>query len=350
MNIAKQIVDHYDKKLPFVVFRKPNKESIKAYICGSSELRLTTSFAEEGFVFAPFDDNDKSVLFNIDDCEIIEENNLDFSNAKDATEYTRLSSSSQKHIDLVNYGVKAIQEGGFRKVVLSRKEILSLKKFNFLDVFQRLLNLYENAFVYLWYHPEVGMWFGATPERLVSLEDNKFVTMALAGTQLFQGNHDPEWGKKEIIEHQFVIDYIVSQIKDPTNGIILNDFNVSKTYTSKAGNLLHLKADIEGEIGDFNLKELLKTLHPTPAVCGLPKEEAKEFILKNEPYNRTYYSGFLGEINRKSKTELFVNLRCAEVKDNKLNIYVGGGITKDSDSKKEWEETIAKTQTIIKAL
>ena len=174
--------------------------------------------------------------------------------------------------------------------------------------------------------------------------------MALAGTQVFRGYTDPDWGAKERQEHQYVVDYIVDQIQDPTNGIILKDFRVSEIYTSKAGSLLHLKADIEGEIGDFNLKELLKTLHPTPAVCGLPKEAAKAFILEHENYQRGFYTGFLGEMNVKGSTELFVNLRCAEFNNEEVAIYVGGGVTQDSDPQKEWIETIRKTQTMKSVL
>ena len=96
----------------------------------------------------------------------------------------------------------------------------------------------------------------------------------------------------------------------------------------------------------FDLKNLLNTLHPTPAVCGLPKEAAKFFILQNEKYDRTYYSGFLGEINDDFDTELFVNLRCAKIEKNVAQIYVGGGITKESNPEKEWSETHLKTNTI----
>ena len=87
-------------------------------------------------------------------------------------------------------------------------------------------------------------------------------------------------------------------------------------------------------------------MHPTPAVCGLPKEAAKFFILQNEKYDRTYYSGFLGEINDDFDTELFVNLRCAKIEKNVAQIYVGGGITKESNPEKEWLETHLKTNTI----
>ena len=143
-----------------------------------------------------------------------------------------------------------------------------------------------------------------------------------------------------------MVDYIISQIKDQQNGIILKNFSVSDTYTIKAGSLLHLKADIKGEIEEFELKNLLNTLHPTPAVCGLPRASAKSFILSNENYDRTFYTGFLGEININSETELFVNLRCVEIDGALANIYVGGGITQDSVPEKEWLETCHKTNTI----
>ena len=108
-------------------------------------------------------------------------------------------------------------------------------------------------------------------------------------------------------------------------------------------------------------------MHPTPAVCGYPKQKAKDFILQNETYSRAYYTGFLGELNLKqSKTRntnrrnvennayatvktysnFYVNLRCMQFKDDKALIYVGGGITKDSVAENEWEETLNKTKTI----
>ncbi len=92
---------------------------------------------------------------------------------------------------------------------------------------------------------------------------------------------------------------------------------------------------ISGEISVEN-STLIKKLHPTPAVCGLPLESSKEFILKNENYKRTYYTGFLGELNltkeNKNTSELFVNLRCMEIKNSSAFIFVGGGITKESNS------------------
>ena len=348
--ILAQISDHYHQNLPFVCYRKPKGDTLFAYLSKTDALHCSDTYEEQGFLFAPFDDREKAIVFPLKEADIVKEPIQSYPTLDQHNEMGTSHHSELEHQRLVKSGVEAIRQGMFSKVVLSRKEVLGIQDFDFLEVFKKLLNTYDNAFAYVWYHPKVGMWMGATPERLVSLENNRFKTMALAGTQVFVDDINPDWGEKERQEHQFVVDYIVDQIQDPTNGIILKDFQVSETYTSKAGNLLHLKADIEGEIGDFNLKELLKTLHPTPAVCGLPKESAKTFILENEHYKRSFYTGFLGEINVQESTELFVNLRCAKFSESQVFIYVGGGITRDSDPGQEWIETIRKTQTIKRVL
>ena len=348
--IFKKIVASYHKNLPFVCFNKPNTKKLKAYFGDDASLRYSDSFKEEGFVFAPFHNENPSIVFLKETSEVMEElyikNSIDTSDL----EFKEYESDKNSHIALVLAGIDAIKSNSFKKVVLSRKELVTLTSFDLLQVFENLLQKYDHAFVYVWFHPKVGLWMGATPERLVTLKNREFHTTALASTQNYEGNSNPIWGNKEIKEHQFVIDYIVSQIKDQQNGIILKNFSISDTHTIKAGSLLHLKADIKGEIEEFELKKLLNTLHPTPAVCGLPRASAKSFILSNENYDRTFYTGFLGEININSETELFVNLRCVEIDGALANIYVGGGITQDSVPEKEWLETCHKTNTIKSVL
>lgn len=348
--ILKKLIASHHQNLPFVCFNKPNTTKLKAYFEKNTLLKHTDSFKEEGFVFAPFHDQNPSIVFLKETSEVIEElyvrNVITASNHK----FKEQISDKKSHISLILAGIDAIKSNSFKKVVLSRKELITLTSFDVLLVFEKLLQKYDNAFVYIWFHPKVGLWMGATPERLVTLKIGEFHTTALASTQNYEGDLDPIWGDKEKKEHQFVVDYIISQIKDQQNGIILKNFSVSDTYTIKAGSLLHLKADIKGEIDGFELKSLLSTLHPTPAVCGLPKEAAKSFILANENYDRRYYTGFLGEINVDSETELFVNLRCVEIDGAIANIYVGGGITEESKPEKEWLETCQKTNTIKSVL
>ena len=86
-------------------------------------------------------------------------------------------------------------------------------------------------------------------------------------------------------------------------------------------------------------------MHPTPAVCGLPKEKALDLIYKTEPYDREYYAGYLGMVE-KDTVDFYVNLRCMKIYENTAALFVGGGITANSVAKKEWEETELKAETL----
>jgi isochorismate synthase len=166
----------------------------------------------------------------------------------------------------------------------------------------------------------------------------------LAGTKLF--SDAVEWTPKEITEQKIVTDYIVSNISSRVNNLA-----VSEPKTVQAGNLAHLKSVITGQLTtDFSALDLITTLHPTPAICGLPKELATEFILANEQYHRSYYAGFLGEFNSQNTTDLFVNLRCMQWEEQAVTIYVGCGITADSDPQLEYIETVNKSMTMRNVL
>ena len=248
---------------------------------------------------------------------------------------------------MVKKGKDVIKTGVIKKIVLSRFEKVELKEYNTLALFGELLKSYKNAFVYCWFHPKVGLWLGATPESLLKVDGQKFETMSLAGTQLYQGSLDVKWNGKENEEQQIVTDFIVDSIKP-----LVHVIKISKVKTIRAGNILHLMTKISGTlITDLNsIENLLKALHPTPAICGLPVNSAKKFILKNEHYNRAFYTGYLGELNIKNKSDLYVNLRCMQIKGNESIIYVGGGITNDSIPESEWEETVNKSNTIKNVL
>src|SRR5690606_37981492 len=356
----------FQNKLPFVAYRKPRVNSIQALLQHDNHFHQIADYNESGFVFAPFDDSQPAVLIPSSHSKSIQ---IEFEVSKDT--FVSHSSSDieveqkQNHVSLVQKGIDAINDGEFKKVVLSRSEQVILENPNPFEIFKNLLNKYETAFIYCFFHPEIGLWLGATPETLLKIEGNRLTTMALAGTQKYQGIIDVVWGQKEREEQQLVTDFIVKSLQS-------NQIQISETETLKAGNLLHLKTDIGLHFNPdtFNFKQILKDLHPTPAVCGLPKQEAKRFILKNENYNREFYTGFLGELNLKQRklrnsnrqnvennayaavktvSNLFVNLRCMKLKENQAIIYVGGGITKDSIAENEWEETVAKSQ-IIKSI
>ena len=250
------------------------------------------------------------------------------------------------HIELVQKAIDFIKLRNAKKIVLSRKEILNYPKFDVINTLKKMLKIYKNAFVYVWYHPVVGLWMGATPERLINIHQKVIKTMALAGTQIYDGTTNVVWKEKEKQEQKFVTDYILDTIKNYVDTV-----EITEPYTVKSGNLLHIRTDISGKLKSANLVEnLINTLHPTPAICGLPKSIATDYILQNETYNRVFYSGYLGELNIEKTTNLFVNLRCMQVENDSISIYTGGGITIDSDPKKEWDETVSKAEVMKKVL
>lgn len=361
-----RITQHHSSQLPFVVYRKPNSVTIYACLQKDTVLYTTSNFTERGFVFSPFDAIDETVIIPVNHSESISINDYDTNDfaSTTKTEHPFNLESKAHHINLVNKGIEAINNDEFKKVVLSRKESVPLSNTNPISIFKKLLTKYASAFVYCWYHPKVGLWLGATPETLIKIEGNRFSIMALAGTQSFNGTTEVVWNDKEKQEQQFVTDFIVNNMTP-----FVNQIKVTDTETVKAGNLLHLKTIISAHLKPeiSNLKSLIAVLHPTPAVCGLPKAKAKAFILKHENYERQYYSGFLGELNFETKraprsgkrnienrayavikksTQLYVNLRCMQLKNNEALIYVGGGITKTSNTESEWEETVSKSLVI----
>ena len=108
-----------------------------------------------------------------------------------------------------------------------------------------------------------------------------------------------------------------------------------------------MKTDFHFSLPDNDsLGDLLKLLHPTPAVCGLPKEKAYQFILDHEDHERRYYSGFIGMLNPDGKTDLYVNLRCMNITSEALTLYAGGGLLASSELEDEWQETEKKMRTM----
>ncbi|MBQ4819149.1 isochorismate synthase [Aquimarina sp. MMG016] len=356
-----KVQDQLDQQLPFVVYRKSKTNYLNFFFQKNKTLHTVKKYLESGFVFAPFDHNKEAVLIPYNEDSFVKVKLPSYAikgETEDLGKHTLFAKNQinkKEHIDLVQKGVRVINSGNLKKVVLSRKEEVPLSdSVNALGIFKDLISQYQNAFVYLWYHPRVGTWLGATPETLLESKGNEIDTMALAGTLPYHSNADVVWEEKESEEQKMVVDFIQKGLSLISNKIIS-----SNTYTHRAGTLLHLRTDIKAIVDDnysrnSKIKEVVEILHPTPAVCGLPREEAKFFILNNEGYDRKFYTGFLGELNLINASEvesnLFVNLRCMELEENKAIVYVGGGITKDSVPEKEWRETVRKTETIKKVL
>ena len=261
----------------------------------------------------------------------------------------------ERYVWLVERAIEAIHAGRFQKVALSRSGHVTLPAdFDALSLFDRLCRMYPRAFVSLVSVPGVGVWTGATPETLISVDrDGLFRTVSLAGTQALRPGasvREAHWTHKEIEEQALVSRYIVDCFKK----IRLREYEEAGPKTVVAGNLMHLRTDFRVDTRAVNFPQLgtvmLELLHPTSAVCGVPKAPALDFIRQNEGYDRQFYSGFLGPVNVDRETHLFVNLRCLQLRGPTAIVYAGAGITAESTPDKEWLETEAKCQTMLKAL
>jgi isochorismate synthase len=95
---------------------------------------------------------------------------------------------------------------------------------------------------------------------------------------------------------------------------------------------------------------MLELLHPTSAVCGMPKEITQKFIEKHEGFDRSYFSGYIGPVNVQYETNIYVNLRCTKLENNHAQLFAGAGIISNSNPEKEWKETEIKMDTILSVI
>ena len=184
----------------------------------------------------------------------------------------------------------------------------------------------------------------STPEVLLEKgsDTSKWHTMALAGTMKTPG----PWSEKNVKEQKYVSDYIRTCLD-----MFSSDIEMSDPHITTAANLYHLRTDFYFSMrDDKQVGKLIDELHPTPAVCGIPKEAARSFILSNEHGQRHYYSGFCGPMNYLGTTHLYVSLRCMQIEGKHYKLYAGGGLLPDSDEAHEWQETEYKLNTMLDVL
>lgn len=342
------------QKRPFAVYRIPGEKNPCLLTQAEGNIRLLYDLndlnGQKGFVIAPFRTSGSCpvVLIQSERCGQplrMGEDDTDPVKTVPAQEQENLlNASTQKYAACFHAFIHALRGGAFDKLVLSRELVVGqMPGFSPVSAFRAACKRYIHSYVYLCYTPQTGIWMGSTPEIILSGEKDDWHTVALAGTQPLQNGQLPQvWDEKNRKEQEYVSAYIRRQllslgIRSTENG----------PYPAYAGALSHLKTDFRFSLKDNrSLGNLLKVLHPTPAVCGLPKEEAYRFILENEGYDRRYYSGFIGWLDPDGKTDLYVNLRCMHIGDGQLTLYAGGGLLASSELDDEWMETEKKLQTM----
>jgi isochorismate synthase len=353
------------KNLPFVTFRLPQQEHTTTYIQttpGNVEWKsIRDILGETGFIMAPFDTRNGHRYILIKPDMVIDEEEISRETIRKVEE---IESRPQSHwngeapvvtereayMEQVDAIKSSIATGAFQKAVLSRIRVVEGKHMDLVPkLYQAICRKHPNAFTYLFKSDE-HFWLGASPEPLLRLRDGKVSTVSLAGTRPYAEKHLDinRWTAKEVLEQEYVTRYI----HDVLRAFYVKDYRVSSSYVKKAGNLLHLRTDFTLDFEKLNgrLWDFVDAMHPTPAVAGQPKEDAISFIKQLEPHDRDYYTGFMGPLLHHGETDLFVNLRCMKITPGYISLYVGGGITLESDPAEEWNETQLKALSLLKIM
>jgi len=350
----------------FSIYRLPRQRQCTLLLQEKGKPSLVKDISElqgqSGFVIAPFQTSDEepAVVIHPDGAvRLLPEQLLDTTEELDL-KFTFKKYSIAQQADTYSRAfdefIQLLHDGELEKVVLTRQLTVPFEDGAIADSDEekadRILSLYIKAcekyprmFVALVSTETTGTWLTATPEILLEGDNGNYSTVALAGTMSYEENSasdiaDSNWSEKDRKEQKIVTDYIAKELKAFSQNITIHD-----PITVRAGNLIHLRSDFEFSLNEDNIGKLLSTIHPTPAVCGMPKRKALETILSKEGEERHYYCGFIGTINC-SGTHLFVNLRCMNIESDAFHLYAGGGLLKESTLEKEWNETEIKMNTM----
>jgi menaquinone-specific isochorismate synthase len=251
--------------------------------------------------------------------------------------------------------IERIQQGNLRKVVLAQSLSVQLQRtVPVADVLARLGQSYPSCHRFL-FHPQDGKAFiGATPERLVRLQGETVDTEALAGS-IGRGEttEEDEWlatqlrdSKKNATEHDIVVEAIREQLDGLTTEI-----ETGTRTVRKLANVQHLQTPIRGTLtGEEHVLSLVEALHPTPAVGGLPPDEALRTIRDSEAFDRGWYAAPVGWFDANGDGTFAVGIRSAVANGSEATLFAGAGIVSDSDPDEEWDELQLKYRPILDEL
>lgn len=370
--IDKPLTELIKRKKSFVLYRLPSENEVRLIVQLEGEPNLFKNLEElngrKGFLISPFNIRENRPIILIDsEIDIVGLKNIaDFlaqinlkddkipSDNKESVLAAILDKGTEEAIYKRNFDefIRPLKDGLINKLVLSRSHTLARKEnLSVIKSFFRAVGTYQEMMNYVCYTPQNGLWIGNSPEVFLSGYKNEWKTVALAGTQSIAGGNTAAtenivWDEKNQQEQDVVARYIRNTLA--THALTITE---NGAYTSLAGNVAHLKTDFTFTLKDNDsIGHLLNDLYPTPAVSGYPKQEAYDFIIRNEANDRKYYSGIIGILDPNKKTDLYVNLRCAEIGKNTITLYAGGGIMPRSIEAQEWDETNIKMQTLLKVL
>ena len=199
-----------------------------------------------------------------------------------------------------------------------------------------------------------SVFIGATPERLVSLNNGIVRADALAGTAWLSATSDAAQecslklhGDKNSREQQMVVDAVRSALAP----LCISLDPPQTPEIMQLRKLQHLRTRVSGRLRDgVGLFDLIARLHPTPAVGGTPTAAARQWLQAHGEQRAAWYTGGLGWIDRRGNGEIAVPLRCANIKGAHAELFAGAGVVAGSDPYQELAETEVKLGAMIDAL
>jgi menaquinone-specific isochorismate synthase len=251
--------------------------------------------------------------------------------------------------------VEDLKNGLLKKVVLARELRLFFdNQVKAENILENLYNQQRDSFIFV-FESNGDCFIGATPERLVKKQGNDVFSTCLAGS-IRRGKTETEDkmlgetllnDQKNLIEHGFVVEMIKEALDESCEEIILPD----KPQLMKIRDIQHLFTPVIGKCQkDASLLLLVERLHPTPALGGLPKQEAVEKIRQVEELDRGFYAAPLGWVDYRGNGEFSVSIRSGLIQGKEASLFAGCGVVANSDSESEYLETSLKFRPMLRAL
>ncbi len=291
------------------------------------------------FVLRPFtSSNEVSLGFRI----LAESKNTPF-NLEPYSDCNILDTTKESYRDSFRTIRSEIQQGLVEKAVLSRCKSVTHQSLDIYKLFRELNRRYESSFTYVVSDPNIGIWMGSTPELILARNRTCYTTTAVAATRPVSQQASREWNTKEKAEHEFINRYLREEFDKAGINYMMSD--VSEVI---AGPVMHLSNEIRLGL-EHDPKVLMDILHPGPALSGYPTQKAINLIAKIESHQRRFYTGYLGLV-RATDLQLYANIRCMQIYNDQCTLYLGGGITIDSEYESEWVETENKAKTLLEPM
>ncbi len=345
-----------ENQFAFAFWRVPGKTEIESICFPETDVQSFSKLDElsgkDGFVFVPFEINEKNPIYffhktnqpfglnpNINNKQLIKD-----------VEFGCVENSRIIYENKIQLILSALKTLNIQKAVLSGMYCLSEYNYKIAPaLFEQLCNEYPDALVYQVFIPFKGYWVGASPEILYKTENKKAITISLAATRAaIRDLEKIQWNQKELREQELVSEHI----RRVLNNYVKDYITEIGPKTYNVGKLVHLRTvfQFDSQWVSTCLGRFLSELHPTPAVCGLPVDQSRKLINQVEGYDREYYTGFLGSVSAQNNTCLYVNLRCLQAFNNGIALYAGGGITAESLPEQEWNEWQLKIQSLLQII